>query len=191
MDNKKEKINPLGTIRRTIWFVLRAVLLVSLLLGLAYAVFTEAMYISNMYIIVTEGMELRAETILKNGGKADLDQHFTEDFLNNDALLNDYPYGNYLVDNFDYRYEIKGVSVLPWASSGSITYEERVPVISGSPVSDDVTEPMPAWESMIYTVNLKRIEGRWLIDSLTVVERNPEDEVLPTPDYSQLEDGKN
>lgn len=191
MDNKKEKSNPLGTIRRTIWFVLRAVLLVSLLLGLAYAVFTEAMYISNMYIIVTEGMELRAEIILKNGGKAELAQHFTESFIDLDPLLNEFPYGNYLVDNFDYRYEIKGVSVLPWASSGSITYEERIPSISGVPVSDDVTEPMPAWEPMLYRVNLKRIDGRWLIDSLTVLERNPEDEVLPTPDYSQLEDGKN
>ncbi len=191
MDNKKEKANPLGTIRRSIWFVLRAVLIASLLLGLAYAVFTEAMYISNMYIIVTEGMELRAETILKNGGKSELGQHFTEGFIEMDALLNAYPYGSYQVDNFDYRYEIKGVSVLPWASSGSITYEERIPTITGSPVSEDVTEPMPAWESMVYRVNLKRIEGRWLIDSLTVIERDPEDEVLPTPDYSQLEDGQN
>ena len=189
MANEKHRSNPLGTIRRSIWFVLRAVLILSLLVGLAYAVFTEAMYISNMYIIVTEGMELRADTILKNGGASELSQHFTEDFIAQDPLLNGRPYQSYLIENYDYRYEIKGVSVLPWASSGSITYEERIPSISGSPVSEDVTEPMPAWTPMIYRVNLKKIEGRWLIDSLTVIERDPAEEVMPTPDYGQLEAG--
>ena len=68
MAKTKEKSNPLGTVRRSIWYVLRTVLIVSLILGGAFAVFTEGMYISNMYIIVTEGMALRAETILNKGG---------------------------------------------------------------------------------------------------------------------------
>lgn len=187
MAKERPDSNPLGTVRRSIWFVLRAVIIISLLLAAAYAVFTEALYISNMYVIVTEGMEKRADVILKNGGSSDLTQYFTEDFILYDELLSERPYSDFLVDSFDYRYEIKGVRVFPWASTGSITYAERIPTINAAPVSDEVTGPAPAWKPMVYRVNLVKQDGRWLINSLTVLEESPEEEVLPTPDYSQLE----
>lgn len=177
----KEKVNPLGAVRRSIWYVLRAVLIVSVLLALAYAVFTEALYVSNMYIITTEGMELRADVILKNGAVSDLSQYFTEEFLQNDELLESRPYSDFLVDNFDYRYEIKGFRVFPWSKSGTITYEERIPTIVGSPVSDEITDPIPGWIPMVYKVELVKVEGRWLISGLEVVEENPPEEELPTP----------
>lgn len=187
MAKKQDNVNPLGLIRRSIWYVLRAVLIVSLVLVVAYAAFTEGMYISNMYIIVTEGMSQRAQTVLMNGSASELTQFFTEQYLSHDKLLLERPYLDYAVDSYDYRYEIKGVSVLPWTTSGSITYEERIPSINGSVISDDITEPMPSWTSVIYRIGLVKVDGRWLIDSLSVVEENPEGEVLPTPDYSQLE----
>ena len=34
---------------------------------------------------------------------------------------------------------------------------------------------------------LDKVEGRWLIAGLTVLEENPEAAPAPTPDYSQLE----
>ncbi len=187
MAKSKGNSNPLGTVRRSIWYVLRTVLIVSLILGGAFAVFTEGMYISNMYIIVTEGMALRAETILNKGGEADLSQYFTADFIQEDELLERNPYSDYAVDNFDYRYSIKGVSVLPWAKNGSVTYVERIPIITASPISDEITAPVPAWVPMVYKVILVKQDGRWLINSLEVVEEAPAEEVRPTPDYSQLE----
>jgi len=33
---------------------------------------------------------------------------------------------------------------------------------------------------------LRKEEGSWLISELLVVEVNPQEETLPTPDYSQL-----
>lgn len=179
--------NPLGKVRRSIWFVLRAVLIISAVLGLAYAVFTEAMYISNMYIVTTEGMNLRAETVLQNGSIAELEQYFTDRFLNTDDLLNSGAYLDYAVDSFDYRYDINGVSVMPWSKSGSVTYVERIPAIKATPISDEVQGPVTPWVPMRYKVNLIKVEGRWLIDSLIVLEENPPEEVRPTPDYSQLE----
>lgn len=184
---KKQKTNTVSTVRRTIWFVIRAVLLVSLLLGLAYGVFTEGMYISNMYIIVTEGMENRADNVLKNTADSDLSQFFTEDFLNSDEMLLSSPYLDWAVDSFDYRYEIKGISVLPWAKTGSVKYVERIPSIVATPISDEVTGSVPAWKSMLYRVNLVKVDGRWLISNLIVIEESPEEEARPTPDYSQIE----
>ncbi|MCR5611550.1 MAG: hypothetical protein K6F68_06980 [Clostridiales bacterium] len=191
MAKNRERSNPLGTVRRSIWFVLRAVIIVSLLLAAAFAVFTEAMYISNMYIIVTEGMELRADTILKNGSSSDLEQHFTLNFLIYDSLLNEKPYSDFIVDNFDYRYEIKGVSVFPWSKSGYITYEERIPTITGAPVSEEITAPMPAWTSTLSRVHLIKVDGRWLIDSIDVIEVEPEAEPAATPDMSKMETQSN
>lgn len=192
MDKKKKKdaSNPLGTVRRSIWFVLRAVLIVSLVLGVGYAVFTEGMYVSNMYIVTTEGMLLRADVILKNGSQNELTQYFTDDFLTSDTLLNSGTYVDFAVESFDYRYEIKGFKVFPWSKTGSITYIERIPSINASPVSDELVCPITPWVPRCYRINLIKVEGRWLINSLTVVEEYPEEDVLPTPDYSQLESGK-
>ena len=187
MAKKKDKASPLGTARRSIWFVLRAVLAISLLLGLAYAVFTEFMYISNMYIITTEGMKLRADTVLKNGDVKELEQYFTETFINSDGLILTKPYQDYAVDSFDYRYKIKSVSVLPWSKTGSMTYVERIPSFVASPISDNVDRTAPAWIPMTYKVRLVKVEGKWLIAGLEVLEENPPEEVRPTPDYSQLE----
>ncbi|MBO4848218.1 MAG: hypothetical protein J5586_03595 [Clostridia bacterium] len=188
MAKKDTGSNPLGTVRRSIWYVLRAVLVVSLLLGLAFAVFTECMYITNMGIIVTSGMKLRAETILKNGAVADLRQYFTEEHLNTDPDILGNPYSDFIVDSYDYRYSIKGISVLPWAKTGSVTYIERIPSIIANPVSDEVTGPVKPWTPMLYKIQLVKVDGCWLIDRLIVIEENPEEEAKPTPDYSQLED---
>lgn len=187
MAKKKDKASPLGTARRSIWFVLRAILIVSILLGVAFAVFTEGMYISNMYIIVTEGMELRADTVLKNGDAGELKQYFTETFINSDGLLLTKPYQDYAVESFDYRYKIKAISVLPWSKTASMTYIERIPSFVSAPISDNVSQAAPAWTPMTYKVRLVKVEGNWLIAGLEVLEENPPEEARPTPDYSQLE----
>ena len=189
MAENRAKGSPLGTVRRTIWFIIRAVLIVSVLLGLGYAVFTEAMYISNMYVIVTEGMELRADTVINNGSSSDLVQYFTEDFLNSDMALYAHPYENYLIDSFDYRYSIRSFSVLPWASTGSVGYEERIPTINGSAATEGVPSSVPDWLPRNYVVTLVKVEGRWLISGLIVVEDEALKEPLPTADTSEIEVG--
>ena len=191
MDKKTESThnaNPLGTTRRIIWYALRTVLVISVILALCYGVFTEAMYISNMYIVATEGMSLRAEAILTSASVSDLEQYFTEEQLDGDYMLYAGTYGDYTIENYDYRFQIKGIRVLPWSKSGTITYVERIPTITGSADFESETPAYPpAWTPVCYAIRLNKVEGRWLISGLTVLEENPEEEVLPTPDYSQLE----
>ena len=186
--NTRREANPLGTIRRVIWYALRTVLIASAILALCYGVFTEAMYISNIYIVTTEGMSMRAEAVLRSASVSDLRQFFTEEQISRDVLLYRGDYHDFTVESYDYRYEIKGFRVYPWKTVGTVTYIERIPVINATPNSEsDSGAAAPAWTSVRYEIQLTKIEGRWLISALNIEELDPAEEVLPTPDYSQLE----
>ena len=185
--NNQTASNPLSTIRRVIWYALRTVLIVSAVLGLCYAVFTEAMYLSNIYIVVTEGMPLRAEAILRDGSVSELHQYFTEEQILGDAMLYSGDYSGFTVENYDYRYDIGGFKVRPWSKNASLTYVERIPTINATPESEAEETEVPAWTAVRYKISVEKRDGRWLISDLTVLELDPQEEVLPTPDYSQLE----
>ncbi len=194
-ENKNRKMaDPADTLRATrrgLWYVLRLILMATAALLVCVGVFVEAYYISNTYIIVTEGMALRAETVLTEGAVADLKSYFTEEFVNSDYLLYEGIYADYTIDSYDYRYDIEGLSVFPWSRTASYRYVERIPSISGSANSDAVEADIPEWTSIRYLVKLARVDGRWLITELEILEENPEGEVLPTPDYSQLSPSPN
>ena len=134
--NTRREANPLGTIRRVIWYALRTVLIASAILALCYGVFTEAMYISNIYIVTTEGMSMRAEAVLRSASVSDLRQFFTEEQISRDVLLYRGDYHDFTVESYDYRYEIKGFRVYPWKTVGTVTYIERIPVINATPNSE-------------------------------------------------------
>lgn len=188
--NGISRSNPLGTTRRVIWYALRTVLVISCILALCYGVFTEAMYVSNIYIVATEGMALRAEAILREGSISDLEQYFTEEQLNSDYMLYSDTYRGWTVENYDYRFSIERIRVWPWSRTGSMVYVERIPTITGSPESEtDPTGGVPQWTAVRWGVALTKVEGRWLISGLTVIDEDPEEEPLPTPDYSRLESG--
>ena len=55
-DVEKADRSKYGVARRSIWYILRFVLIASVVVTLCYAALMEAMYVSNIYIIVTEGM---------------------------------------------------------------------------------------------------------------------------------------
>ena len=106
-DVEKADRSKYGVARRSIWYILRFVLIASVVVTLCYAALMEAMYVSNIYIIVTEGMEMRADCILGNKSKAELTEHFTESWLQEDEAVNGNKYSLYRVDSYDHRLEIE------------------------------------------------------------------------------------
>ena len=102
-DVEKADRSKYGVARRSIWYILRFVLIASVVVTLCYAALMEAMYVSNIYIIVTEGMEMRADCILGNKSKAELTEHFTESWLQEDEAVNGNKYSLYRVDSYDRR----------------------------------------------------------------------------------------
>lgn len=185
--NEPVKRGALGVARRSIWYILRLLIIITVCLTLCYGALVEAMYVSNIYIIVTEGMEMRADCILGTKGRDELQEHFYSGWLSQDAELESGKYDAYRVDSHDYRLSIEKFKVYPWSKDATLRVVERVVNIQAVPYSDDNTEPAPAWQDSRMNVKLEKIEGRWYITELEVLELDPETDPRPTPDYSQLE----
>ena len=191
-ENRREKSgesrrSPLGVARRSIWYILRLILIITVCATVCYAALVEAMYVSNIYIIVTEGMELRADCILGNKGVMELREHFYDGWLTNDVELYEGKYDAYRVDSYDYRLTIESLRVYPWSKEATLQVTERVVNIAAAPYDDGTTEPVPKWDDTRLELRLEKLEGRWYITKLTVLEQLPEEDPRPTPDYSQLE----
>lgn len=186
-DVEKADRSKYGVARRSIWYILRFVLIASVVVTLCYAALMEAMYVSNIYIIVTEGMEMRADCILGNKSKAELTEHFTESWLQEDEAVNGNKYSLYRVDSYDHRLEIEKFRVWPWSKEATLQVVERVPNIQATPYSSDTTDPVPSWVACRYEITVDKFDGRWYISRLTVVDVDPPEEPHATPDYSKLE----
>ena len=162
----------LSVARRSIWYILRVIVIIILCALLCYGAFLEAMYVSSIYIIVTEGMEMRADCILGNISSMELREHFSKDWLLNDGDLDAGKYDAFRVDSYDYRLSIKKFKVLPWSKKATLQVIERVVNIQAAPYSDDTTDPVPEWVSTRMEIELEKVEGRWYITKLTVLETN-------------------
>lgn len=174
--------------RKSIWYVMRTLIIIMLVVFLAFAALTVSMYISNMYILATEGMQLRADCILADGATAEMSAYFSEDFMAHDAALTAGTYTNYTVTDYNYTLAIDNVRVLPFASSGRMRVTERIPAVTGTYNDETVENPpaIPQWTAMQYDIVFKKIDSRWYIDALEVVETDPAPKVKGTPDLSLL-----
>lgn len=179
--------NQYAIARRSIWYLLRTLLSVVLVIVLCLGVFVTAMHISSLYILVTEGLELRAQYILQGGDINTLTEYFTQDFVAKDPALYDEEYGDFKVTNFIYKIEIKNLFVLPWYKNATVKVYEKLLSISGSPnegAPEGIT--MPEWPAAVYNVKLTKVDGRWYINDMLLLVNSPEEAPAPTPDYSLL-----
>lgn len=175
--------------RKSIWYVLRTLLIIVTLVVAALYVFVGAMHVSNIYILVSEGMEKRAACILEGGSVNELTEYFTEEFVAKDAALYDGEYSGYTISNFIYKLDVNRLMVLPWDKTASVRVTERMLSLSGKPKPDEELPEdaaPPAWTPVRYSVKLRRVEGRWYIADIILLETNPEAEAKPTPNMGLL-----
>lgn len=184
---QEQKADKLARTRRSVWYVLRVVLIIAAVVLLCYAAFVEALYISNNYIIVTEGMALRADCILNDNSVSTLYDHFSDGERIMDTALFSGKYDAYHVESYNYDLKIESFSVYPWSKEAKFIVRETVTQIIASPYDDNITEPVPEWTNARYEVILEKFSGKWIITKLTVLETNPEAEPPNTPDYSKLD----
>lgn len=173
--------------RKSIWYVLRTLLVIVALVVAALYVFIGAMHVSNIYILVSEGMEKRAACILEGSSVNELTEYFTEDFVAKDTALYDGAYSDYTITNFIYKLDVESLFVLPWDTAASMKVTERLLSLSGTPnqgMSADAA--VPAWDSARYSVRLRRINGRWYINDIILLAPNPAQTPKPTPNMSLL-----
>lgn len=179
--------NQYAIARRSIWYMLRTLLSVALVIVLCLGAFVTAMHISNIYILVTEGLELRAEYVLQGGEITALTEYFSEEFVAKDPALYDGAYADFKVTNFIYKLEIKNLFALPWHRTATVKVYEKMLSVSGTP-NEGTPEGavLPEWPAALYNVKLTKTDGRWYISDMLLLMNAPEEQPLPTPDYSLL-----
>lgn len=175
--------------RRTLMYIVRVMLLLVVGALVCVLAFLTAERMSNLYILVTEGMSLRAEYILTDDVEmSELEEYFLLTHLSEDEALTADAYANYSISSYDYDLTTEGISVLPWTATGTVTAVETV-TVRGSYDSEKLGEgetqadhPLPSWPSRRYRIRFVNTGSRWYIAELEVVEENPAVEPLRTPD---------
>ena len=158
-------------LRRLIWFVVTRLLLVCILCGMLVCGFYMCLNTANIYIILNDGLERRAQVILTKEEAETLNFYFHADFLSTDPALEGAfdgtsMYDNYVITDFDYDLEIERLWAWPWDNYATCTVVERVPSITASVVSSRRSENLPAtpsWQGGRYDITLVKENGEWKI----------------------------
>ena len=73
--------------RRLVWFIATRLIILCVILGMLLCGFFMALNMANVYVVLDEGMQKRAEVILTREDAEELNKYFHYDFLNNDTAL--------------------------------------------------------------------------------------------------------
>ena len=185
-------------ILRLLIFAVTLVAVVSLVVGLCMLGFNVARATGNVYVIATEGMQVRAANILMPNDEdtGDLTKYFTSQWLEQDTELSEHAYTQDSITAFDHRVQLESVWAQPWADTATVTLVETVNTIKGShptgeydETGEEITEACAPWEKRRYKVTCVKLGSAWLIDQLEVAEvlepdptPTPEPELTPTPE---------
>lgn len=172
-------------LRRMIWYIASRLLLICLVLGLMVVTFYYAMNMTNIYVVLKDGMARRAQVVMMEEDPAELNKYFHQSFLAQDPALiavqqGNSPYKDYTVRGIDHRLSIEFAWVWPWDTTARVVITERIPRIDGrakgsvaealvAAKGNDALYP-PAWQSARYRAVLTRENGQWHIRSLTLLE---------------------
>lgn len=177
-------------IGRAAWFLLRTILIVLLCLSVFYVAFATAMSYGSIYVISTEGIELRADAVLGAVNRDELTNYFTEQWLETDSMLLASPYENYKVTSYNYSMRIESMRVWGWSDTGTVQVTERITGLTGTATDGAVDEngqpaAAPAWVDCRYELTMQKEEGGvWKIGEVRVLEELPK----PTPAMPETED---
>ncbi len=73
---------------RVIIYLVRVLVILALVVALVYFVFNFATDATTCYMVVKEGLGMRAESIIEGSSQEGLNKLFTDSFLEKDSLLN-------------------------------------------------------------------------------------------------------
>ena len=174
-------------LRRIVLFLASRLFLVCLILGLMITVFYYAMNVSNIQIILKDGMATRAKYVMGvTTQRTDLEKFFQTDCLDSDDLVaateqGTSPYADYNVRGIDHRLEMGFFWIWPWENNVRLEITERIPRIDGrvkGTRADEVIAQQgadalypPSWPDAGYKVLLTREKGQWKIKTLTPVSK--------------------
>ena len=176
-------------LRRLIWHIASRLLILTIVLGMMVVGFYYAMNMTNMYVVLKDGMARRAQVVMMQEDVSELTKFFQQSFLSRDSVVQDVlngssPYRDYNVRGIDHRLEMGFTWVWPWDNLARVDIVERIPRIDGrikgtkaeeyiEQLGEDAIYP-PEWSSARYRVQLVKENGQWHIRSLTLLEVLPD-----------------
>lgn len=184
----KSAVKTLRTTRRSIMFLIRTILLVLLIVLLCFAAFISTSRLSNSYILVNEGMPLRAASMLHGVEDPDLAYYFTADCIAEDATLRAQSvsaFQGFSVSDYEYDLIIDKMHVLPWQASTYVDVTEQINAIKATFLLESGTSSVPEWTPIRYRLYLQQVDGRWYISTVELLEVNPSLPAPNTPDPNQ------
>lgn len=171
-------------LRRGIWYVAGRLLVICLVLGLIITTFYYTMNLSNIQIVLKDGMAGRAKYVMGvTTQRSDLDKFFQASALDADTLVavtdrGESPYVNYNIRGIDHRLETGFFWIWPWENSVWMDITERIPRIDGRVKGLKADEVIaangesaiypPVWPEASYRVQLTRENGQWKIRTMTL-----------------------
>jgi hypothetical protein len=138
----------------------------------------------NVSTLAKDGMQVRAEVVIKGSDPTTLSKVFSKGFLESDTLLSSSEYRQYQVTDFDYSADSNFVLVFPWQNSVTLRITEKIKNIAGHPnpgAAENTPETPPAWKNAVYDVSIARYEDSWRIVSMELVEELPAPTPSPSP----------
>ena len=182
----RKQLRAVSAVRRSVFYFMRTILTLLAIGALCILSFISASRLSNAYIIVNEGMNMRAECILKNSSENDLTAYFSHHCIQSDAeerTNNAALYAGMVISSYEYSLKIRDLHILPWQISTYVDVVEQIRGIKGSFSAESGSSgSVPEWTPRKYRLFLRKAEGRWLIDSVELLELNPKLDVVATPD---------
>jgi hypothetical protein len=171
---------------RFLWYVFSRIFIWGIVVALVVLAFYSAMDFMNAQILTKDGLQLRAEVIIKGDDPTALSKVFSKNFLEQDTLLSSGLYRSYAVTNLDYSAEINFRLIMPWQNTITLRVTEEVKSIEGSVMGagesgSPLSETPPQWQNAVYNVRLTRFEGNWRIVGMDLVESLPSPTPSPTP----------
>jgi hypothetical protein len=172
-------------LRRGVWYIASRLFLICLIGGIAITVFYYAMNVTNMQIILKDGMATRAKVIMgieTNSGT--LNRYFQASCLKSDEILTaaingNSEYRDYNVRGIDHRRNMGFMWTWPWDTTARLTIQESIPRIDGRVKGTRADEVIardgakavypPDWPDAQYRVSLVKENGQWKIRSLTLL----------------------
>lgn len=181
----RKQLRAVTSVRRSVFYFMRAILVVLAVATLCIFAFLSAARVSNAYILVNEGMPLRAECILKNASTNEMAAYFTSDCITDDAAQRETsaaPYAGTTISSYEYDLSIASLHLLPWHVNTYVDVIEQIHSIRGTAAVESVDTQIPDWAPRKLRLNLEKIDNRWYIASIELLELNPKIDPAATPD---------
>jgi len=162
----------LGIAMRLVFYLLRKLLLIFLVVLLAGTTFFATRDVANVFIVVSEGLKNRTAAILEQDVDVEfLGRFFSDSFLREDELINNNVYKDYNIYSYRQRVRSSIFWIWPWSNHAEVYVEHIVSDLIGEPknISEGLKTP-PAWKSGRKVIMLERDMGRWQINEMRLVQ---------------------